>query len=75
MHDKDTTPIMAARWWRDRMQGTDLSWLQDTSYSMIDYGLICAFVERWHISETMCTLLCRVVRLSKGRRHGEGWWG
>ena len=23
-------------------------WLQDTSYSLIDHGMICAFVERWH---------------------------
>jgi len=35
MHDKDTTPIMAARWWRDRLQCSGLSWLQDTSYNMI----------------------------------------
>jgi hypothetical protein len=48
MHDKDTTPIMAARWWRHRLQGTGLSWLQETSYSLIDHSLICAFVERWH---------------------------
>ena len=48
MHDKETTLIMVARWWRDRLQGTDLSWLQDTNYSLIDHGLICAFVERWH---------------------------
>jgi hypothetical protein len=34
--------------WRDRMQGTGLSWLQDTSYNLIDHSLICAFVERWH---------------------------
>jgi len=44
MHDKDTTPIMAARWWRHRLQGTGLSWLQDTNYNLIDHGLICAFV-------------------------------
>jgi len=48
MHDKESTPIMVARWWRDRLQGTSLSWLQDTSYSLIDHGLICAFVERWN---------------------------
>jgi len=30
------------------MQGTGLRWLQDTSYSLIDHGLICAFVERWY---------------------------
>jgi hypothetical protein len=48
MHDKQTTPIMAARWWRDRLQRTGLGWLQDTNYSMIDHGLICAFVYRWH---------------------------
>jgi len=30
------------------LQGTDLGWLQDTSYNLIDHGLICAFVERWH---------------------------
>lgn len=48
MHDKDTTHIVVARWWRDRMQGTDLSWLQDTSYNMIDHDLICSFVERRH---------------------------
>jgi len=39
---------MAARWWRHRLQGTSLSWLQETSYSLIDHSLICAFVERWH---------------------------
>ena len=39
---------MAARWWRDSLQGTGLDWLQDTSYNMIYHGLICAFVERWH---------------------------
>jgi len=48
MHDKETIPIMAAQWWHDRLQGTGLGWLQDTSYSLIDHGLICAFVERWH---------------------------
>jgi len=48
MHDNDTTPIMAARWWRHRLQGTGLSWLQDTRYSLIDHNLICAFVERRH---------------------------
>jgi len=48
MHDKETTPIMDAQWWRDRFHGTGLGWLQDTSYSLIDHDLICAFVERWH---------------------------
>jgi len=48
MHDKETTPIMVARWWRDSLQGTGLGWLQDTSYNMINNDLICAFVERWH---------------------------
>jgi hypothetical protein len=48
MHDDDTRPIMNARWWEARMQGTGLGWFQDTSYSLIDHGLICAFVERWH---------------------------
>jgi hypothetical protein len=48
MHDKDTIPIMATQWWRHRLQGTSLGWLQDTSYSLIDHGQICAFVERWH---------------------------
>jgi len=48
MHDKETIPIMAAQWWQDRLHATDIGWLQDTSYSLIDYGLICAFVERWH---------------------------
>jgi len=48
MHDGDTIPIMNARWWDARLQGTCLSWLQDTSYNQIDHRLICAFVERWH---------------------------
>jgi len=48
MHDDDTTPIMAARWWEDRMQGSGLGWLQDTNYILIDHNLICAFVERSH---------------------------
>jgi len=48
MHDDDTRPIMNARWWDARLQGTCLSWLQDTSYSQLDHGLICAFLERWH---------------------------
>jgi len=48
MHDEETKPIMAARWWKDKLQDTELSWLQDTSYNMIDHSLICAFVERWH---------------------------
>jgi len=48
MHDDDTTPIMNARWWVDRLQGTGLGWLQDTSYNLINHGLICAFMERWH---------------------------
>jgi len=39
---------MDARWWEDILQGTSIGWLQDTSYNMIDHGLICAFVERWH---------------------------
>ena len=34
--------------WLHRLHGTDLGWIQDTSYSLIDHGLICAFVERWH---------------------------
>jgi len=48
MHDKETIPIMAAEWWQNRLHGTGLGWLQDTNYSLIDHGLICAFVERWH---------------------------
>jgi len=48
MHHKETIPIMAAQWWQNKLQGTSLGWLQDTSYSLIDHGLICAFVERWH---------------------------
>ncbi|XP_024626843.1 protein MAIN-LIKE 1-like [Medicago truncatula] len=48
MHDNDTRPIMAARWWENKLQGTDLGWLKDTSYNMIDHGLICVFVERWY---------------------------
>jgi len=48
MHDKETIPIMAAQWWQDRLQGTDLGWLQDTNYSLIDHGLICVFVKRWY---------------------------
>jgi len=48
MHDEETKPIMAAQWCKDKFQGTSLSWLQDTSYNMIDHVLICAFVERWH---------------------------
>jgi len=48
MHDDDTTPIMNGRWWVDRLQGTGVGWLQDTNYNLIDHGLICAFVERWH---------------------------
>jgi len=47
MHDKETTPIKATRWWRDSLQGTGLGWLHDTSYNMIDHSLIFAFVERW----------------------------
>jgi len=46
MHDEETKPIMAARWWKDKLQDTGLSWLHDTNYNMIDHGLICAFVER-----------------------------
>jgi len=42
MHDDDTTPIMAAQWWKARMQGSGLGWLQDTSYNLIDHSLICA---------------------------------
>jgi len=30
------------------MQRTDLSCLRNTSYRLIDHGLICAFVERWN---------------------------
>jgi len=39
---------MAAQWWQNRLHGTDLGWLQDTRYNLIDHGLICAFVERWY---------------------------
>jgi len=46
MHDDDTRPIMIARWWRDALGATGLSWLQDTIYSQIDHGLIFAFAER-----------------------------
>ena len=48
MHDDDTRPIMASRWWRNALGATSLSLLQDTSYSQIDHNLISAFVERWH---------------------------
>jgi len=48
MHDKETIPIMAAQWWQNILHGTGLGWIQDTSYSLINHGLICAFVERWH---------------------------
>jgi hypothetical protein len=48
MHDNDTKPIMAAQWWKNKLHDTDLGWLQDTSYSLLDHGLICAFMERWH---------------------------
>jgi hypothetical protein len=48
MHDDDTRPIMAARWWENRLCGTGIGWLQDTSYNIIDHALICAFTERWH---------------------------
>jgi len=48
MHDKQTTHIMAAWLWHDRLQRTGLGWLQDTSYNMIYHSLICAFVDRWH---------------------------
>jgi hypothetical protein len=39
---------MAARWWENRLHATCLGWLQDTNYTIIDHGLVCAFVERWH---------------------------
>jgi len=48
MHDDDTRPIMASKWWHDGLSATGLSWLQDTSYSQIDHDLLFAFVERWH---------------------------
>jgi len=48
MHDEENKPIMAARWWENRLHDTGLGWLQDTNYNMIDHGLICAFVKRWH---------------------------
>jgi hypothetical protein len=44
MHDNDTKPIMAARWWKNKLHDTGLGWLQDTSYSLINHGLICAFL-------------------------------
>jgi hypothetical protein len=44
MHDKDTKPIMAAWWWKNKLYDTGLGWLQDTSYRLINHGLICAFV-------------------------------
>jgi hypothetical protein len=48
MHAEENKSIMAGRWWENRLHGTGLGWLQDTSYNMIDHSLICAFVERWH---------------------------
>ena len=48
MHDEETKPIMVVWWWEDKLQGIDLGWLQDTSYNLINHGLICAFLERWH---------------------------
>jgi len=48
MHDKEAIPVMAAKWWQDRLHGTSLGRLQDTSYNLIGHGLICAFVERLH---------------------------
>jgi len=58
MHDKQTTPIMAAGWWRDRLQRTGLSWLKDTSYSLIDHSLICAFIAHpLHIGITIIRLI------------------
>jgi len=46
-HDDDTIPIMAARWWRDRLGATGLFWLKDSSYNQIDHDMLSAFVERW----------------------------
>ena len=57
MHDDDTIPIMNARWWEAKIQGTGLGWLQDTSYSLIDHGLICAYVERCHEENSSFHLL------------------
>ncbi|XP_024630198.1 protein MAIN-LIKE 1-like [Medicago truncatula] len=48
MHDEENKSIMAGRWWENRLHATDLGWLQDTSYIMIDHDLIYAFVGRWH---------------------------
>jgi hypothetical protein len=48
MHDDDTKPIMTARWWRDALGATGITFLRDTSYNQIDHGLISAFAERWH---------------------------
>jgi hypothetical protein len=47
-HDDENMAIMAARWWRNGLSVTCLSWLQDTNYSQIDHDLCSAFAERWH---------------------------
>jgi hypothetical protein len=57
MHDDDTKPIMATRWWLDALAAIGLSWLQDTSYSQIDHNLISAFVERQHEETSSFRLL------------------
>ena len=48
IHDKENTTRMAARWFTKVLRATDLQWLQDTSFNVIDHELCSAFVERWH---------------------------
>jgi hypothetical protein len=48
IHDDENKRIIAARWWRDGLSVTRLTWLQDISYNHIDHDLCSAFAERWH---------------------------
>lgn len=48
IHDDADRTMMAARWFKDGLKASDLSWLQDTCYSQIDQGMCSAFVEIWN---------------------------
>jgi len=48
LHDDENTARMTARWLNDFLRATNLQWLQDTNYNVIDHILCFSFVERWH---------------------------
>lgn len=48
IHDDRNKARMQETWFRDSLTATDLQWLQDVNYGILDRDLLYTFVERWH---------------------------